>query len=344
VSSKGRVVPERVVRLAEEVGRVTGEKLQGIEQVARSTKMLALNALIESARVGEAGAGFAVVAREVGEVADRARSLSEELSSELRPRIDELTVLGHELVGRVRGQRLADLALNVIELMDRNLYERSCDVRWWATDAALVDALATADPAAARHAGDRLATILRSYTVYLDLWLADASGRVVARAGTGGAAGVLGSDVRDEPWFRSALATWSGDEYAALDVAPQRALGALTATYATAVREGGRADGRLIGALGVFFDWERQAQAIVDGVRLGPGEREATRVLILDRDGLVLAASDRAGVLAERIALRTGDRATGAYEEDGRAVGFAATPGYETYAGLGWYGALVQQG
>ena len=78
-------MPERVVRLAEEVGRVTDEKLQGIEQVARSTKMLALNALIESARVGDAGAGFAVVAREVGEVADRARTLSVALAGEVGP-------------------------------------------------------------------------------------------------------------------------------------------------------------------------------------------------------------------------------------------------------------------
>jgi hypothetical protein len=330
--------------LAEEVGRVTGEKLQGIEQVARSTKMLALNALIESARAGDQGAGFAVVAREVSEVADRARLLSEELSSELGPRIEELTALGHQLVGRVRGQRLADLALNVIELLDRNLYERSCDVRWWATDAALVDALTTGDPAAARHAGDRLAVILRSYTVYLDLWVADASGRVVARAAADrGDAGVVGSDVSGRPWFRAAMATRSGDDYAALDVARDPALGALTATYATAVREGGRADGRPVGALGVFFDWERQAQAIVDGVRLAPGEREATRVLVLDRTGLVLAASDRAGVLTERVPLRTGDRAAGSYTDEDATVGFAATPGYETYEGLGWYGALVQR-
>lgn len=337
-------MPERVVRLAEEVGRVTGEKLHGIEQVARSTKMLALNALIESARAGDQGAGFAVVAREVSEVADRARLLSEELSSELGPRIEELTALGHQLVGRVRGQRLADLALNVIELMDRNLYERSCDVRWWATDAALVDALTTGDPAAARHAGDRLAVILRSYTVYVDLWLADASGRVVARAAADrGGAGVVGSDVSDRVWFRAAMGTRTGDDYAALDVARDPALGALTATYATAVREGGRADGRPVGALGVFFDWERQAQAIVDGVRLAPGEREATRVLILDRTGLVLAASDRAGVLSERVALRTGDQAAGSYTDEDATVGFAATPGYETYEGLGWYGALVQR-
>jgi hypothetical protein len=56
----------------------------------------------------------------------------------------------------------------------------------------------------------------------------------------------------------------------------------------------------------------------------------------------VLAASDGAGVLSERVELRTGGAATGHHPDGARTVGFARTPGYETYAGLGWYGALVQ--
>ena len=33
----------------------------------------------------------------------------------------------------------------------------------------------------------------------------------------------------------------------------------------------------------------------------------------------------------------------GTYEDkNGNIVGFALTPGYETYQGLGWYGALFQ--
>ncbi len=337
-------MPERVVSLANEVGAVTAEKLRGIEKVARSTKMLALNALIEASRVGEQGQGFAVVAREVGQVADEARLLSESLSGELAPRIAELTALGHKLVGRVRGQRLADLALNVIELMDRNLYERSCDVRWWATDSAFVEALGapgTTEVGTADRAGERLAVILRNYTVYLDLWLADAQGRVVAH-GDPRRTGVVGTYVSGEAWFLAAMGTRDGDDYAALDVEHHRGLGAAVATYSTAVRAGGAADGAPLGALGVFFDWERQSRAIVDGVRLGPGERERTRVLILDRTGRVLAASDGRGLLAEHVELRTGAAAGGSYQEGARTVGFAATPGYETYAGLGWYGVLVQ--
>lgn len=334
-------MPERVVSLASEISAVTASKLGGIDRMATSTKMLALNALIEATHAGEHGRGFAVVAREVGQVADQARALATALTDELEPRIAGLQTLGAELVTRVRGQRLADLALNVIELMDRNLYERSCDVRWWATDSALVDALV--DPSTAARAGERLAVILRNYTVYLDLWLADADGRVVASAGAGaGRAGVLGADVSREPWFRAAVQTRDGDDYAALDVERHALLGSTVATYATAVREGGATHGRVLGALGVFFDWERQAQGIVEGVRLSAEEWRRTRVLLVGRDGTVLASSDRRGVLDERLDLRTDGRASGFYDEGGRTVGFAGTPGYETYAGLGWSGVLVQ--
>lgn len=336
-------VPERVVALAEEVGRLTDEKLGAIDKVAQTTKMLALNALIESAHAGERGAGFAVVAREVGAVADSARALSVELSGELAPRIDELRALGRELVGRVRGQRLADLALNVIELMDRNLYERSCDVRWWATDSAFVTALTDGSPAAAAHASDRLAVILRSYTVYLDLWLADAQGRVVAQGRSTGGRTVLGRDVSHEPWFRAAIATSSGDDYAALDVHQHDGLDATVATYATAVRQDGAVDGAPVGALGIFFDWAPQARAIVEGVRLSAAERATTRVLLVDAQHRVLAASDGVGLLTETVDLPPGDP-TGGYADDGaHTVAWALTPGYETYRGLGWSGVLLQR-
>jgi hypothetical protein len=57
----------------------------------------------------------------------------------------------------------------------------------------------------------------------------------------------------------------------------------------------------------------------------------------------VIASSDGAGLLTERLELRTDGAESGSYADGDRMVGFARTPGYETYAGLGWYGALVWQ-
>jgi len=48
-------------------------------------------------------------------------------------------------------------------------------------------------------------------------------------------------------------------------------------------------------------------------------------------------------VLSERLELRTGGEASGSYADGDVTVGFARTPGYETYDGLGWYGVLLQQ-
>ncbi len=332
-----------VVSLVERASAVAAAKVRSIQTITQQTRILALNATIEAARAGEAGKGFGVVAGEVKSVAAEVERLSAEMDRELSAAFAALRDSGRREAAAQRGRHLTDLALNAIELIDRNLYERTCDVRWWATDAAVVDALAEPGEARCAHAGRRLGVILDAYTVYLDLWLCDAQGRVVAHGRPGRHPGVLGLDVSHEPWFRNAIATRRGDEYAVADIARNAALGAPVATYAAAVRAGGEADGRVLGVLGIHFDWGPQADAVVRGVRLDPAEVPRTRVLLVDAGGRVLAASDGHGTLEERIALPRGGDASGVLEADGQVVAFHRTPGYETYAGLGWAGVLVQR-
>ncbi|MBU0724244.1 MAG: methyl-accepting chemotaxis protein [Alphaproteobacteria bacterium] len=341
---EGTVKPERIVELTGDVAMVTREKVAAIRAITGRTKMLALNALIEAARAGEMGRGFAVVAGEVRGVSNEIETISNSLESELAQRVDSLQKLGISLVEHMRGHRLVDLALNAVELIDRNLYERTCDVRWWATDSAIVDC--ALDPSADRcaHASQRLGVILSAYTVYLDLWIADTDGKIIAN-GRPGKYPVTGRDVSRERWFQDSLATRSGDDYAVANIATSIDLGNRpVATYATAIRENGLSNGKVLGVLGVHFDWGPQAEAIVQGVRLTGEERAKTRVLLLDREFRVLAASDGKGVLTEKLPLQAGSRRDGFYrDEKGNTVGYALTPGYETYEGLGWYGCIVQQ-
>jgi len=330
-----------ILKLAYEVSRVTEEKVELIDSVMRQTNLLAINARIEAARAGTSGVAFSVVAQEMGAVAADISRISKELRAAVGANIEKLEQAGTAMMTEFRGARFTDLAHNAVEIIDRNLYERSCDVRWWATDSAVVDVLERPSAESAAYASERLATILSSYTVYLDLWVADAQGRVVANGRPRTYRGVQGLDVSDTEWFRKAMRTASGEDFTVADIEINRELGgAAVATYATAIREGARTAGQPIGVLGIFFDWRPQAEAVVTGVSLSEEERRATRVMLLDARHRVIASSDGRGLLQEIYPLDTGGQGRGHYEANGALTAFALTPGYETYQGLGWYGVI----
>ncbi len=338
-------MPERIFALSKEVSKVAQRGTENIRAVTGATKLLAINALIEAATAGEAGRGFAVVADEVGDVSKKVIEIADTLDRDLSVKIGELSSLGVNLLGDIRGTRAADLALNMIEIIDRNLYERSCDVRWWATDSAVVNCVAESIPENRAHASHRLGVILDSYTVYLDLWIADLEGRVLANGRPERYQNLDRITVNRENWFRDALRTTDGSEFAVADISVNDALdGTAVATYATAIRHRGKINGEPIGVLGIFFDWQTQSSDIVDKVRLSEKEKPLTRCLIVDAKHRIIAASDRNGVLVDHFPVQTNGNAMGHYvDAEGNVVGFSLTPGYETYQGLGWYGVIIQR-
>lgn len=316
-------------------------KIDEIQKITGALRMLALNALIESARAGEHGRGFSVVAAEVREIATKVEAIAEKLKAELATQIDDLGHATASMADAAVGGRLVDLALNVIEIIDRNLYERTCDVRWWATDSAIVDCATDPSDNSCAHASKRLGVILSAYTVYLDLWLCDMNGRVIAN-GRPERYNVRGIDASREPWFARAAALGSGDDYTAADISTCRPLdNAQVATYAASVRERGDSHGRALGVLAVHFDWAPQARTVVKGARIDADEWDKTTVMIVDGKRNIIASSDEGHSLNDTLALDTGGRNSGYYvASDQSTVAFHATPGYETYRGLGWYGVI----
>jgi hypothetical protein len=329
-----------ILKLAYEVSSITEKKVVSIDTVVRQARFLAINTRIEAARAGAGGTAFSVFADEMRDVATTITAISAELRAAISESTARLAETGSRLVIATKGARFADLALNVIDIIDRNLYERSCDVRWWATDSAVVAALEAGDEESLRHATGRLRIILNSYTVYLDLCIVDRSGVVVACGRPDLYPRAVGQNFSQASWFRDAMQTRSGDEYAAGGVQHVPALnGAAAATYATAIRQGGHLNGRILGVLGILFDWTPQSSAVVTGVRLTPEEQSSTRVMIVDAHYHILAASDGAQTLSDTYPLEPTGSA-GFYVKGNCLVAYALTPGYETYKGLGWYGVI----
>ena len=335
-----------VSALVHDLNATMANAIGEINDINSDIQLLALNARIEAARAGQAGAAFSVVAQEMQPLSGKTSEAAHELASTTRRTIDELVdVIGN----RVRGTRLSDLALVNIDLIDRNLYERTCDVRWWATDSSLVDALCPeADDSARAFASQRMGVILSAYTVYYDLVLCDLKGRVVANGRPRQYASV-GSDQSHAPWFRAATATHSGDEFGFQGAhASPLVDNQLALVYSCGVRAEGRADGELIGVLGIVFNWEGLAQTILKQVPVAEDERAATRSAIIDESGHLLADSfgkQLQGKLSipHLPELLSEKKNFAVCEIDGRrsCIGHAQAPGFETYS-TGWHSVVIQ--
>ena len=333
-----------IARLTAEVNQVACEKTRSIQQITNQMKMLALNALIESSRAGAQGAGFAVVAQEVRNVGQQVETIARELESQLTNRTGNLMSSISRMTDRSRGERMVDLSLNAIELIDRNLYERTCDVRWWATNSAVVDCAATPDAAAVAHVSERLAVILGAYTVYLDLWLCDLDGNVIAN-GRADRFNVVGQNVASTKWFREARGLRSGDDYVAGDVESQplaRQCPGRDLLRQRPRRRQGQWPRRPACWRSISTGSRRPAPSS-QGVRVGAADK--ARVLLVDSSFRVIASSDGQGILSERVPLNVNGQRGGFYQDrSGGLVAFHATPGYETYKGLGWYGVITTRG
>lgn len=347
-SSQGPLIatPRSMRLVTESIGQdleyFSGEN----SHIVRQIRLLAINALIEAARAGESGKGFAVVAQEVQRLAQGAATIAGRFQENVLGRIGTSRIIADILVAEMEGARLTDLAQTLVQFIVRNLFERTADVRWWATDPALWQALETGDAASLDYASERLGVINRFYTVYLDLVLTDPKGQVIASANPRYRRAMRGRLVTDQKWFRAAKQCVSGDDYVVDDVKPSPLHEERdTLVYATGVRRGGKSDGDLVGTLGVYFDWQAQGHAIVEKeANLPDGVAEKTEVMLIDGNSRVIACNREARLYTHFPLHNPEGLMRGSYyDQSGAIVAFAKTLGYEDYDGLGWAGVIIQR-
>lgn len=313
------------------------------EDIATKTNLLALNATIEAARAGEAGRGFAVVAQEVKNLAQQAAQTSKDLRTVFLTKLQKQTSELSQEFQFAEHSRYYEMAQTLVQLIVRNLYERTADCRWWATDSAFYQCLENQTDDSCKFATERLGIINRFYSVYANLVLADQTGKIIASSQP--SSGVIGQSVAANGWFKAAMRHASGDEYAVDDIyrCPLHH-NTLMAVYSASVRRGGDLKGETLGVLGVYFDWENQSRVIVrDEPTLAADEWQQITVLLLDANQRIIAASDGVNLL-QTFPLKLEGKTKGAYfDAQGNLIAFARTIGYQEYNGLGWYSVIVRR-
>ena len=209
-----------------------------------------------------------------------------------------------------------------VDIMDRNLYERANDNRWWALTPAFRTALAGGTPSA-DEIGRILATINGLYTVYSTLFVFDASGLVVADS-RNGASGMVGETLTG-PHIEDALAGRNTQAYSVSAFAATPLYdGKPTYIYCGSILAPDFS--RTVGGVAIVFDGEPQFRQMLQDV------------LPLDDSGAPYAGSFAAFVNASGIVIAStdpaqspGSRFNGAQLENFEIVARGRSPGYREF-------------
>ncbi len=301
--------------------------MRRIQAISRQSNILALNSGIEAARAGEAGRGFSVVATEIkkfaGESFDASKK-SEFIINKIQEKANEIIAV-----------RTVDIAYDTIDKIDRNLFERNCDVQAWATFDAVKNCLTHPTTESKQSAQSLLKNIHNIYEVYFDLFVIDITGEIVVAAQN---QSQVGKNMSDRKWFQETIKT--NDVYVT-DMYHSSVVGGHTMAYSSPIHNDA---GKTIGVLTTRFNWE-YIYDIIDRVKIA----EDSKLYVINSEGYVIASKDRSDILKTKLtSLRAVENVLTKRETRGYTIennyinAYCLTEGYNAYKGKGWSVIVIE--
>ncbi len=328
-TTKSRAQSEKVNKELLQITHQLGESIDSINRINNITTTLALNAAIRADMAGTEGRAFSVLAEEIRAFSTRSDQLTEEINGTLNS-------LNH-IVQETVSSRLADAAFDTIDKVDRNLFERNCDIQAWTI---FDDIVLTAETGTCADKSNILLKDLHSiYEVYNDIYLLNNRGQICAAAVRHE---LIGQDQSGREWFQQSL---QGHLYVS-DLYKSETTNNFTVTYSAPVKN---SDGKVVGVITSRFNWN----FVVDIINVAMVYSDCM-VYLLNSNGTVIASSESNADIFKKDfskfeAFRLARQGNNGFIEERDPdtnkiylIGYALTEGYNKYKGKGWVVLILQ--
>ena len=257
------------------------------------------------------------------------------------------------LQSTVISARLGDVrfcASLAVDIMDRNLYERANDCRWWALTTVFRQylQLPTVGPDAQQEISNILGYINDLYTVYTNLYVYDKNGIIVAVSNKDHAS-VIGDKVDTQSGAIDALSCTDSQKYSVSKFVPSAQYdNKHTYIYNASITS--LEQNNVVGGMGIVFDSGPQFTEMLDDSL--PKDESGHTVtgcfgMFCQRDGMIISATEgspqQVGDVIEiddtLLGLKNGEKDSRITNYQGKkyAIGIAASKGYREYKTTGDY-------
>lgn len=264
---------------AESFSPTLHELMSAVTRTTRTIERIVWNGKVTSAASGGDGGGAGklnTVLDQITETGERSDELFSHSIQDLYQTVLSASLSEAELTSQL-----------LVDMLDRNLYERANDCRWWALTAQLRRGLAQPSAAQTAAMGQVLAYINSLYTVYARLFVYDRNGRIVASTGSQDAIGT----VIDGATLGRVCALRGELDHYPQPFAPSALYGGEPAfVYHAAIRHPDQ-PATVVGGIGIVFDTGPELHNMLLS---GVAARANMQAFFVTPGGRVLAGSDPA--------------------------------------------------